>query len=171
MVTTAKKQVGDFFQKFSVNRQDNPESVGVRLKGIEYVKPGDKSSLVPGGGLAAHELKGGHLIERHVGKTAEKLIQRMESNPRISGSSTFIDRATAERVVSNVLNDTDNNKVIQSWLNNPQSGSTLVLTYQGNDVIGFGVKRDSPTIENMKNARIVLKKNGEGNFILTGYPN
>ncbi|MFS3928268.1 hypothetical protein ACL9SP_06295 [Priestia flexa] len=37
-------------------------------KGIDDVKPGDTSSLAPGGGLAAHELKGGHLIEDTLGK-------------------------------------------------------------------------------------------------------
>ncbi|MEF2293998.1 RNase A-like domain-containing protein [Virgibacillus dokdonensis] len=53
----------------------------------------------------------------------------------------------------------------------PQSKSNLVLTYEGTEVIGRGVKRGSTTVENMTNARIVLKKDGEGNYILTGYPN
>ncbi|WP_050748950.1 RNase A-like domain-containing protein [Shouchella clausii] len=121
------------------------------------VKPGDKSSLASGGGLAAHEVKGGHLIERHVGKTDEELLERIRNNPRINGSSTFKDRAIAEKVASEVLNDI-NNKKIESWLSNPQSKSNLVLTYEGTEVIGRGVKRGSTTVENMTNARIVLKK-------------
>ncbi len=47
----------------------------------------------------------------------------------------------------------------------------LVLTYEGTEVIGHGVKRGFTTVENMTNARNVLKKDGEGNYILTGYPN
>lgn len=67
--------------------------------GLDNVTQGDSSSLTPGRGLAAHEAKGGHLIERHVGKTDEELIQRLDkskmSNKKISGSSSFKDRATA----------------------------------------------------------------------------
>jgi hypothetical protein len=67
-------------------------------KGTGNVKQGDKSSLAPGGGLAVHELKGEHLIERHVGKTDEQLLERLKTNPKITGSSTFKNRMTAEKV-------------------------------------------------------------------------
>jgi len=141
------------------------------VKGTGNAKPGDTSSLAPGGGLAAHELKGGHLIERHVGKTDEELLERIRNNPRINGSSTFKDRATAEKVASKVLSDLNNKEAVETWISNPQSRSNLVLTYEGTEVIGRGVKRGFTTVENMTNARIVLKKDGEGNYILTGYPN
>ncbi|WP_425303967.1 RNase A-like domain-containing protein [Virgibacillus chiguensis] len=155
----------------------NPQLVNMKnggggeAKGIDNVKSGDTSSLAPGGGLAAHELKGGHLIERHVGKTDGELLERIRNNPRINGSSTFKDRATAEKVASKVLSDLNNKKAVETWISNPQSKSNLVLTYEGTEVIGRGVKRGSTTVENMTNARIVLKKDGEGNYILTGYPN
>ncbi len=58
-----------------------------------------------------------------------------------------------------------------AWISNPKSKSKLVLSYEGAEVIGRGVKRDSTTVESMTNARIVLKKDGTGNYILTGYPN
>lgn len=156
--------------KFLKPMDDVVGGVGKVGKGKDNVKQGDKSSLAPGGGLTAHELKGGHLIDRHVGKTDEELLERMKSNPKITGSSTFKDRATAEKVASEVLTDKNNKKIIQSWLSNPQSKSTLVLEYQGIEVIGRGVKRGSTTVENKTNARIVLKKDGKGNYILTGYP-
>lgn len=35
---------------------------------------GQHSTIVPGGGLAAHEKSGGHLIERNVGKTEAELF-------------------------------------------------------------------------------------------------
>ena len=140
-------------------------------RGVENVKPGDKSSLAPGGGLAAHEAMGGHLIERHVGKTNEELLERIKSNPRINGSSTFNNRAIAEKVADDVLSDSNNKKAVEEWLSNSQSKSNLVLIYEGTDIIGRGVKRGSTNIEDMTNARIVLKKSGDGSFILTGYPN
>ena len=37
-----------------------------KVEGTGDVKKGDSSPIAPGGGLAAHEARGGHLIERHV---------------------------------------------------------------------------------------------------------
>ncbi|MED4968971.1 RNase A-like domain-containing protein [Parageobacillus toebii] len=147
--------------------QAEDEVVG---KGTGNVKHNDFSPLAPGGGLAAHEARGGHLIARHVGKTDAELLQRLKDNPKITGASTFTDRATAEKVASEVLNDPNNKKIIQAWLSNPKIKSTLVLPYQGTEIIGRGVQRGSTTVEHMTNAKIVLKKDGAGGFILTGYP-
>ncbi|MGH0950666.1 WXG100 family type VII secretion target [Bacillus mycoides] len=134
------------------------------------VKPGDSSSLAPGGGLAAHEARGGHLIERHVGKTDEELLQRLESNSTITGASTFADRATAEKIANEVLSNPQNTEKINRWLNNPDSKPTLPLRYQGTDITGRHVPRGSEIISEVKNARIVLKKDRDGSFIITGYP-
>ncbi len=67
------------------------------------IKIGDSSPIAPGGGLAAHEAKGGHLLERHVGKTDEELVKRLEEQSYITGASTFYDRATAERLIQIVI--------------------------------------------------------------------
>ncbi|PGZ94950.1 cytoplasmic protein [Bacillus pseudomycoides] len=136
---------------------------------VTTVKPGDSSSLAPGGGLLAHKARGGHLIERHVGKTDAELLQRLARDPNITGSSTFTDRATAEKIAATVLNNPSNQVRIQSWLNNPRSYK-LILRYNSTEVIGRGVRRGSTTVEDMSNARIVLKKDSNGGFILTGYP-
>jgi Bacterial CdiA-CT RNAse A domain/Pre-toxin TG len=144
---------------------------GVAHKDTGNVKPGDSSPIAPGGGLAAHEAKGGHLIAKHVGKTDAELLQRLKDDPKITGASTFKDRATAEKIVSKVLNDPENIKKIQKWLSNPNSRPTLPLRYKGDgEVIGRSVERGSNVVENVTNAKIVLKKDGKGNFILTGYP-
>ncbi|MGM0923934.1 MAG: ribonuclease YeeF family protein [Bacillota bacterium] len=143
----------------------------VVYKGIENVKQGDKSSLAPGGGLATHELKGGHLIERHVGKTDEQLLERLKTNPKITGSSTFKDRMTAEKVANIVLSDSKNIEKIQKWLSDPNSRPTLPLKYKGDgEIIGRSVSRNSEVVENVTNAKVILKKNNDGSFILTGYP-
>lgn len=134
------------------------------------VKPGDSSSLAPGGGLAAHEARGGHLIERHIGKTDEELLQRLESNSTITGASTFADRATAEKITNEVLSNPRNTEKINRWLNNPDSKPTLPLRYRGTDITGRHVPKGSEIISEVTNARIVLKKDRDGSFIITGYP-
>ncbi|MBD7938612.1 hypothetical protein H9655_16370, partial [Cytobacillus sp. Sa5YUA1] len=140
-------------------------------KDIVNVKQGDKSYLAPGGGLAAHELKGGHLIDRHIGKTDEQLLERLKNNPKITGSSTFNDRMTAEKVADTVLRDSKNIKKIQKWLSDPNSKPTLPLKFKGDgEIIGRSVTRNSDVSENVTNAKIILKKDNNGSFILTGYP-
>ncbi|MEC1289071.1 T7SS effector LXG polymorphic toxin [Bacillus mojavensis] len=140
--------------------------------GIGNVKQGDSTPLTPGGGLAAHEAKGGHLLEKHVGKTDEELIERLRTdpNPHITASSTFKDRATAERIANSVLNDPKNIKKIENWIDDPKKPK-LMLKYKGDgEIIGRSVSRNSELVENVTNAKIILKKDNNGNFILTGYP-
>ncbi|MGN2619752.1 ribonuclease YeeF family protein [Bacillus stercoris] len=135
------------------------------------VKQGDSTPLAPGGGLAAHEAKGGHLIERHVGKTDGELFQRLIKDTKISGSSSFKDRATAEKVASSVLSDPKNITKIKKWLSNPNSRRTLPLRYKGDgEVLGRRVEKGSNVAKDATNATIVLKKSKNGEFILTGYP-
>ncbi|MCY9092617.1 RNase A-like domain-containing protein, partial [Bacillus mojavensis] len=135
--------------------------------GIGNVKQGDSTPLAPGGGLAAHEAKGGHLIDRHIGKTDEELLQRLQINKKIRASSSFTDRPTAERVANETL--TKHKKEIKEWLNS-DIDDPLPLPYRGTEVIGRGVRKGSKEVKDMTNARIVLKKNKDGSFILTGYP-
>ncbi|MGY3314714.1 hypothetical protein ACV242_003210 [Peribacillus simplex] len=171
-VMMEKQTIKEAYQKFTVKDSKVEGVSGESISnGIDNVKPGDKSSLAPGGGLAVHESRGGHLIERHVGKTDEELLERIRNNPRITGSSTFIDRPTAEKVVFTVLKNPKNIEKIQKWLSEPNSRPTLPLRYKGDgEIIGRSVSRNSEVVENVTNAKIVLKKDSNGNFILTGYP-
>ncbi|MEH7665012.1 RNase A-like domain-containing protein, partial [Bacillus velezensis] len=154
-------------QKESVLRK----SVSSDNSGIHSVKQGDSSPLAPGGGLAAHEAKGGHLIERHVGKTDGELFQRLIKDTKFSWSSSFKDRATAEKVASSVLSDPKNISKIKKWLSNPTSRPTLPLRYKGDgEVLGRRVEKGSNVAKDATNATIVLKKSKNGEFILTGYP-
>ncbi|WP_441394630.1 ribonuclease YeeF family protein [Bacillus velezensis] len=150
-------------QKESVLRKSEPSN----NTAIGNVKQGDSTPLAPGGGLAAHEAKGGHLIERHVGKTDEELLQRLQINKKIRASSSFTDRPTAERVANETL--TKHKKEIEEWLKS-DINDPLPLPYRGTEVIGRGVRKGSNEVKDMTNARIVLKKNKDGSFILTGYP-
>ncbi|WHY39738.1 ribonuclease YeeF family protein [Bacillus velezensis] len=143
------------------------KSVTSDNSGIHSVKQGGSSPLAPGGGLAAHEAKGGHLIERHVGKTDEELLERLQINKKIRASSSFTDRPTAERVANETL--IKHKKEIEEWLKSDVN-DPLPLPYRGTEVIGRGVRKGSNEVKDMTNARIVLKKNEDGSFILTGYP-
>ncbi|CAN2248135.1 toxin YxiD [Bacillus subtilis] len=149
-----------------LRKSETPSDIG-----IGNVKQGDSTPLAPGGGLAAHEAKGGHLIERHVGKTDGELFQRLIKDTKISGSSSFKDRATAEKVASSVLSDPKNISKIKKWLSNPTSRPTLPLRYKGDgEVLGRRVEKGSKVAKDATNATIVLKKSKNGEFILTGYP-
>lgn len=121
--------------------------------------------------LDVHEQRGGHLLERHVNKTDQELIQRLQEDSKISGASTFTNRSTAQEVVDAVLSDPDNQQNIQQWLES-NKGNNLALHYKGDKVIGRGVFRDSPNqVYNLTNAVIILKKDEKyGYYILTGYP-
>ncbi|MGW6665802.1 MULTISPECIES: hypothetical protein [Peribacillus] len=72
-----KQTIKEAYQKFTVKDSKKEGVSGESISnGIDNVKPGDKSSLAPVGGLAVHESRGGHLIERHVGKTDEELFRK-----------------------------------------------------------------------------------------------
>lgn len=88
----------------------------------------------------------------------------------ITGASTFYDRVTAERLVNLALTDSNNIEKIEKWLNDPDSDNKLALKFRGNENIGKGIKRNNGELEDYKNARIVLKKDGQGSYILTGFP-
>lgn len=121
--------------------------------------------------LDVHEKRGGHLLARHVNKTDQELIQRLQNDSKISGASTFTDRSTAQEVVDAILTDPDHQQTIQQWLKS-NKGNNLALDYKGDEVIGRGVFRDSPNkVYNLTNAVIILKKDEKHDYyILTGYP-
>src|SRR3546814_19430147 len=52
------------------------------------VDPPTDTGEVPGGGLEAHEDAGSHLIERHVSRTEQQLLDRLQRE-NISASSHF----------------------------------------------------------------------------------
>src|SRR5437016_14358790 len=76
--------------------------------------PEPPPARVPGGGLEAHENAGGHLLERHVGKTPEDLSARLASDKDIDAASSFTDKATAEKAVAETIET--NQAKIDSWL-------------------------------------------------------
>jgi hypothetical protein len=54
-------------------------------------------SKPPGGGLKGHEERGGHTIEKHVGKTEGDLRARLRREPNIPAASAFTNRERGDR--------------------------------------------------------------------------
>jgi hypothetical protein len=131
---------------------------------------GPYSAIVPGGGLAAHEAAGGHLMKKHVGRTDQQLEDRLKHEPNVPTASTFSDRATAESAISKVL---DNN---QSKINSFLKGkdNQVVIIEKTAEPIGTSWKRGaSSTVPGTEIYLIIRrdKKMPTGYRLHTGYPN
>lgn len=132
---------------------------------------GTYSELSTDAGLAANEAKGGHLLFKHVGQSDAEMLQRLASEPRTPAVSTWTDRTTAEKVVADTL--TANQGKIQQWIASPNGTPTLRLRYtrSPSNPLGRGIIRGNNVSQPMFDARIVLKRDGAGDwFVLTGFP-
>ncbi|WP_460319184.1 RHS repeat-associated core domain-containing protein [Pseudomonas ogarae] len=129
---------------------------------------GPFSEIVPGGGLAAHEARGGHLMKKHIGRSEAQLRKRLDSEPHVPTASTFPDRATAELSVSSVLKAKETE--IDGFLRRPEKKLMLQQSFPA--PVGVGVIRKSGKLENLSVVVLVLKKSKEsstGYNLLTGY--
>ena len=118
------------------------------------------SPIVEGGGLAAHEAAGGHLLALHVGLDAAALDAR-----GIDAASTFLTRAEAEATASGALSQ--NGAQISGWLQRGAATNLKITTRFSGGLIrvtgGYEASASSATF--------ILKSNGSGGFfILTGFP-
>ena len=150
------------------------------VKGVRGLKRGNSgaatmekatgsSKIVPGGGLAAHEYAGGHLIDKHVGLAESDLSTRLATDSRISAASTFTNRATAEAAVSTVLDS--NTVAIQSFLKS--SDRVLVLNGSLSGPVGINLSRGFTNAVSVSNVRVVLQRDtsmSTGYRIVTGFP-
>nr|WP_306958621.1 RNase A-like domain-containing protein [Pseudomonas synxantha] len=131
---------------------------------------GPYSVIVPGGGLAAHEAAGGHLMEKHVGRTDQQLLDRLRREPHIPAASTFHDRATAELAISKVLDN--NQEKIKDFLqgNNQQ----IVIIQPSQEPIGKSFRKNTTTSVPGKEVYLIIRRDQKmhiGYRIHTGFPN
>ena len=127
------------------------------------------SRLVDGGCLKAHENAGGHLLAKHLGQTEQDLMTRLANEPKISGSSSFYDRATAESGVSKTLDA--NQFVVQNWLSG--TSNRLRLDHSLSDPIGISVTRGATGAVEVGSDRIILVRDTSmptGYKVLTEFP-
>jgi hypothetical protein len=118
--------------------------------------------------LSWDEQQGGHTLARHVGRSDRELAERLEREGGIAAASTFDDRATAERVVSETLRRQEER--VASWLRREKEN--MALDYRGSDgrTIGRVLIRGASTTRPARDARVVLRKRGGRYFVLTAYP-
>ncbi len=136
---------------------------------VDYLGPVSDGTRVPGGGLQAHEDAGGHLLERHVGKSEGWLLDRV-NRENVSAASSFRDVGEAEHFVAETL--AENQDAIDAWLGG-EGGNRLVVDATFDASTGISVKRGDRHAEDVFSVRLVLERSdalGIGYRIVTGYP-
>ena len=119
--------------------------------------------------LSRDEARGGHSLDKHVGRSDEELRERLDREPNISAASTWTNREVAEETVAQALR-AEQNKIAR-WEERGYRRSNLALHFDASREIGrsmrHGDERSSPCTQ----AVIVLKADGRDNFfVLTAYP-
>jgi len=118
--------------------------------------------------LTRDEGRGGHTLQRHVGKTDAELRERVQSED-VSAASSYTDRATAEMAVAAAIRE--NTEKIDRWLQRPGGHSNLVLDYDSNSPIGRSVRRGETQSFPCSHAVAVLKfVSASDYYVLTSYP-
>jgi len=118
--------------------------------------------------LGDHEAAGGHTIARHVGRSDADLRRRLRREPNLAAASTFRDRESAERAVTAAL--AIGRERIDAWAAAGKR-STLVLRWRGDGaIVGRVLERGAASPVPAEGARVVLRRQGDGWFVLTAYP-
>jgi hypothetical protein len=119
--------------------------------------------------LERDEQRGGHTLDRHVGRTDAELQQRLERERNISAASTWTDRTTAEEVVAQAVRA--ERRRIESWMRRGERRPNLALHYDAGRTIGRSLRRGDNQAVPCTGAVIVLKASGPDSFfVLTTYP-
>jgi hypothetical protein len=128
------------------------------------------SGNVPRIDLHAQERAGGHTIDRHVGKDALWLSNRLAADPVIRVASSFPDVQTAEHHVTAAVQA--NLAPLQHWLANG-SRAVQAFDYDAGFTVGYGVVRGVPGVRSMTKVRLVIRRlSGQPNgcFVYTAFP-
>lgn len=119
--------------------------------------------------LSLDEQRGGHTLNKHVGRTDDELRQRLEREPNIAAASSWTDRDTAEQTVGEALRF--NREKIQSWQARGYPRSNLGLHFDAGKVIGRSIRQGDSRTTPCTEAVIVLKADSPTSFyVLTTYP-
>lgn len=114
--------------------------------------------------LHSSEANGGHLIERHVGRTFDDLSARLDEYPRLGQVSTFGSVDEAAAALGAALND--NKNMFDDWIANGAKGKLeLVAPFVGGSVLARGSDAPVPG----SSVKMILKSDGSGGwYVLTG---
>lgn len=120
--------------------------------------------------LERDESLGGHTLKKHVGRTDQELLERLQRERNISASSTWTNRELAEEAVAETL---EHNSKLDRWRDRDGRKPNLVLDYHGSPAhpVGRCIQRGSAEAVPAYDALVVLKAYGENDFyVLTTYP-
>jgi hypothetical protein len=138
---------------------------------VKYVAPAIQE--MNGAFLCGAELRTGHAIQLHVGLTEADLKNRMNVENKMQVSS-FTSMEDAEKIVTMILEDEDNQNDIAEWLLHTNERDDRVLSLPEDVVMitGISLKRGEDRTTPTLNACVVLRKNNSeiGWDILTAYP-
>ncbi len=120
--------------------------------------------------LSVDERRGGHTLERHVGRTDEQLRERLQREPNISAASTYDDRVTAETVVTHAFDASADE--LERWRARTGRRPNLVLERTEPAPIGRSLRRGQRTVSACDRAVVVLRwdERARSSFVLTSYP-
>lgn len=119
--------------------------------------------------LARDEQRGGHTLDRHVGRSDAELQERLDRERNISAASTWTDRATAEEVVSEALRAGRGR--IEKWMARGGRRPNLALHFDAGRTIGRSLRRGDSQVVPCTSAVVVLRSDGADSFyVLTTYP-
>jgi hypothetical protein len=119
--------------------------------------------------LERDESRGGHTLTRHVARSNEQLLERLQKERNISAASTWTDRQAAEETVAAAL--LSKRDRIDSWLRRGERRSNLALHFDAGRPIGRSLRRDASEAVTCTSAVVVLKADGPNSYyVLTTYP-
>jgi RHS repeat-associated protein len=130
--------IEDLSWKATVACANNPVCATVVMGAGAKATQGSQSAA-PQIDLAAHEAAGGHLLDKHVGKTLADLAARLANSPKLQSASTFYNQASAEAAVAETLSV--NQAQIATWLQGTSPG--LAVTHQLSQAAGMVLSRGS----------------------------
>ncbi len=142
---------------------------GPALAGLGAASTGLSSRLAPGGGLMAHEARGGHTIERHVARSIVDLSSRLKAQSRIDAASSFVSRAAAESGVAGAIEQKGGD--IARWLAGTESRLSFSASLK--EGLGYVLERGKQYVEPATGVRIILDRapgTELGYLIRTAYP-
>lgn len=129
----------------------------------------DTKIIVPGGGLIAHERAGGHLIARHVGRTKQQLIERVNSGA-VRTASSFFNQDIAERAVAQAI--IVNQAKIDHYLRSYQH-KYLEITYRSPSPVGYSFSSGGHSVTTVHGVKVIISQDKTMPIkykIITGYP-
>ena len=119
--------------------------------------------------LARDEARGGHTLDKHVGRSDQQLRDRLGQERNIAAASTWTNRQIAEETVGQALR-AERDKIAR-WEERGYRRPNLALHFDAGRVIGRSMRHGDQSSSPATQAVIVLKANGPDSFyVLTSYP-